>query len=150
MKLLEAKRMVAAAAVMTSVWMAGITLTARRAESQQKAPTADQVFKNIQVLKGTTVDDFMGTMGVMSAALGFDCSECHVNAGTDKVDWAADTRNKVIARKMVTMMQPSIKTTSPAARWSPAGAAITAAIARPPPPPGNRVRTRLDRNGRHL
>ena len=105
MKLLEAKRMVAAAAVMTSVWMAGITLTARRAESQQKAPTADQVFKNIQVLKGTTVDDFLGTMGVMSAALGFDCSECHANAGTDKVDWAADTRNKVIARRMVTMMQ---------------------------------------------
>jgi photosynthetic reaction center cytochrome c subunit len=105
MKLLEAKRMVAAAAVMTSVWIAGIALTARRAESQQKAPTSDQVFKNIQVLKGTTMDDFLGTMGVMSAALGFDCSECHANAGTDKVDWAADTRNKVIARKMVTMMQ---------------------------------------------
>jgi hypothetical protein len=90
---------------MAAIWMAGITLTARRAQSQQKAQTSDQVFKNIQVLKGTTVDDFMGTMGVMSAALGFDCSECHLNAGTDKVDWAADTRNKVIARRMVTMMQ---------------------------------------------
>src|SRR5580704_17897835 len=105
MKLREAKRMVAAAAVMASVWIAGITLTARRAESQQKAPTSDQVFKNIQVLKGTSVDDFLGTMGVMSAALGFDCSECHLNAGTDQVDWAADTQKKVIARKMVSMMQ---------------------------------------------
>jgi Photosynthetic reaction centre cytochrome C subunit len=46
----------------------------------------------------------MGTMGVMSAALGFDCSECHANAGTDKVDWAADTQKKVVARRMVTMM----------------------------------------------
>lgn len=105
MRLREAKQIVAAAAVMAAIWMAGITLTARRAQSQQKAQTSDQVFKNIQVLKGTTVDDFMGTMGVMSAALGFDCSECHLNAGTDKVDWAADTRNKVIARRMVTMMQ---------------------------------------------
>jgi photosynthetic reaction center cytochrome c subunit len=105
MRLLDAKRIVAAAAVMASVWLAGIALTAPRAQSQPKAQTSDQVFKNIQVLKGTTVDDFMGTMGVMSAALGFDCSECHLNAGTDKVDWAADTHNKVVARRMVTMMQ---------------------------------------------
>ena len=117
---------------MAAIWMAGITLTARRAQSQQKAQTSDQVFKNIQVLKGTTVDDFMGTMGVMSAALGFDCSECHLNAGTDKVDWAADTRNKVIARRMVTMMQTINKENFPAARWSPAGAVITDAIVRRP------------------
>ena len=31
------------------------------------------VFKNIQVLKGLPVDDFMDTMGIMSAALGWDC-----------------------------------------------------------------------------
>jgi photosynthetic reaction center cytochrome c subunit len=105
MRLLETKRVIPAIAAMAAVWIAGITLTAPRAASQQKAPTSDQVFKNIQVLKGTTVDDFLGTMGVMSAALGFDCSECHANAGTDKVDWAADTHNKVVARKMVTMMQ---------------------------------------------
>jgi photosynthetic reaction center cytochrome c subunit len=59
----------------------------------------------VQVLKGIPLDDFMGTMGVMSAALGFDCSECHAGAGTDKVDWAADTPKKVMARKMVTMVQ---------------------------------------------
>ena len=43
-----------------------------------KPHTAEQEFKNVQVLKGITVDDFLGTMGIMSAALGFDCSECHV------------------------------------------------------------------------
>ena len=37
---------------------------------------AEQAFKNIQALKGISVDDFMGTMGIMSAALGFDCAEC--------------------------------------------------------------------------
>jgi hypothetical protein len=65
---------------------------------------ADQVFKNIQVLKGISVDDFMETMGIMTAALQFDCSDCHANAGTDKVDWAADTPRKRTARRMVTMV----------------------------------------------
>ena len=69
-----------------------------------KAQKSEEAFKNVQVLKGIPVDDFVGTMGVMSAALGFDCSECHTNAGTDKVDWAADTPRKVTARKMVTMV----------------------------------------------
>jgi photosynthetic reaction center cytochrome c subunit len=65
---------------------------------------AEQVFKNVQALKGISASDFMGTMGVMSASLGFDCSECHNAAGTDKVDWAADTPRKVIARRMVNMV----------------------------------------------
>jgi hypothetical protein len=69
-----------------------------------KPPTSEQTFKNIQALKGIPVDDFMGTMGVMSAALGFDCSDCHNMAGTEKVNWAADTTRKVISRKMVAMM----------------------------------------------
>ena len=41
------------------------------------------------MLKGLTTDDFLGAMGVMSAAVGFDCSDCHNNAGTNKVNWAA-------------------------------------------------------------
>src|SRR5947199_6555278 len=65
---------------------------------------AEQAFKNIQALKGISVDDFMGTMGIMSGSLGFDCSECHDSAGTDKVDWAADTPRKVTARRMVNMV----------------------------------------------
>jgi photosynthetic reaction center cytochrome c subunit len=68
------------------------------------AQTSDQVFKNVQVLKGIPVDDFMGTMGLMSAAIGYDCSECHIGAGTEKVNWAADNGKKVIARRMVTMV----------------------------------------------
>jgi photosynthetic reaction center cytochrome c subunit len=65
---------------------------------------AEQAFKNVQALKGISVDDFMGTMGVMCASLGFDCSDCHDAAGTDHVDWAADTPRKVTARKMVNMV----------------------------------------------
>ena len=40
----------------------------------------------------------MDTMGIMSAALGFDCSECHTGAGTDTVKWEADTPKKRTAR----------------------------------------------------
>jgi len=65
---------------------------------------SDQAFKNVQVLKGIPLDDFMGTMGVMTGSLAFDCSDCHIGAGTDTVNWAADTQRKVIARRMVTMV----------------------------------------------
>ncbi len=67
-------------------------------------PMAEQVFKNVRALKGLSVDDFMETMGLISAALSFDCSDCHYNAGTPKVDWAADTPRKVVARTMINMV----------------------------------------------
>ena len=71
-----------------------------------KGQAAGEVFKNVttSTLKGITVDDFMGSMGVMSAALGFDCADCHTGAGTDKVNWEADTARKRTARKMVEMV----------------------------------------------
>jgi len=44
---------------------------------QEKPLMAEDVFKNIQVLRGLTVDQFMGTMGFIAAALSMNCSECH-------------------------------------------------------------------------
>ncbi|HTB16409.1 MAG TPA: photosynthetic reaction center cytochrome c subunit family protein [Bryobacteraceae bacterium] len=82
----------------------GVAAVAGFSGSQEKPQTADQVFKNVQVLKGIPVDDFMDTMGLMSASVGYDCSECHIGAGTDKVNWAADNGPKIIARRMVTMV----------------------------------------------
>ena len=40
-----------------------------------KTQTAGEAFKNVttSTLKGLTVSDFLGAMGVMSAALGYDC-----------------------------------------------------------------------------
>jgi hypothetical protein len=74
------------------------------ASASAQPKTSDQAFKNVRVLKGIPLDDFMGTMGVMTGSLAFDCSDCHTGAGTDQVDWAYDTPRKVIARKMVTMV----------------------------------------------
>src|SRR5207244_556345 len=82
----------------------GLAFAGAQAPSQEKPLMADQVFKNIQALKGIPVDDFMETMGLMAAALQFDCSDCHVGAGTDKVAWAADTPRKRMARNMVNMV----------------------------------------------
>jgi hypothetical protein len=82
----------------------GIGLAGAQTASQEKPLLAEQAFKNIQVFKGLPVDDFMETMGIMAASLDFDCSDCHVGAGTDQVNWAADTSRKQMARLMVTMV----------------------------------------------
>src|SRR5205809_1335139 len=92
------------------VGLIGAGLAAAQSASQDKPLLSDQVFKNVQVLKGIPVDDFLGTMGIMAAALQFDCSDCHVGAGTDKVDWAADTPRKRMARTMVNMVATINKT----------------------------------------
>ena len=90
--------------IFTSTAAAILGCAAVQLAAQDRPPLSEQVFKNLQVLKGIPVDDFLGTMGVMSAALQFDCSDCHVGAGTDTVDWAADTPRKRTARRMVTMV----------------------------------------------
>src|SRR5580765_1663257 len=84
-----------AAAGLTFASAMGISLAA-----QDRPQMAETVFKNIQVLKGIPVDDFLNTMGIMCAALSFDCSECHTDAGTDRVKWEADTPRKQMARRM--------------------------------------------------
>jgi hypothetical protein len=70
----------------------------------QATQTSDQAFKNVQLLKGIPVDEFMGTMGLFSAALGMCCLECHVE------DWAADTPRKRTARRMIQMTDTLNKT----------------------------------------
>ncbi len=104
-------RLIVSVAAPIAVWLLSIPLAAPQAAPQQKAQMSDVVFKNIQVLKGIPVDDFLGTMGIMSASVGFDCSaECHNGAGTDKVNWAADDNaKKLVARRMVTMVTKIIK-----------------------------------------
>jgi hypothetical protein len=92
-------------AVLTVLTWYGSAQAAPQSTSAQRTSLAsDKVFKNVRALKGIPVDDFMGTMGIMCAALGFDCSDCHVGAGTEKVDWAADNPKKIMARSMVLMV----------------------------------------------
>jgi hypothetical protein len=71
----------------------------------QKAPLAEDVFKNVQVLKGLPADEFMNTMGIFSAALGMSCEDCHASNDSKWENYALDTSpRKVTARKMVQMV----------------------------------------------
>ena len=101
---LWSRRGILAASGITAVALLVVGLAVAQTASQEKPLLAEQAFKNVQVLKGIPVDDFMETMGVMAASLDFDCSDCHVGAGTDQVDWAADTPRKVMARIMINMV----------------------------------------------
>jgi photosynthetic reaction center cytochrome c subunit len=62
--------------------------------------TAEQQFKNIQILKGIPADQLIPSMQFISASLGVDCEYCHVEHQMDK----DDKKTKVAARKMMTMM----------------------------------------------
>jgi photosynthetic reaction center cytochrome c subunit len=99
--------LILAISVVASLWLARVAW-AQDAKGTNapgtKPKMSDEAFTNVKALKGIPLDDFMGTMGVMTSSLGFDCSECHVAAGTQNVDWAADTQRKVMARKMITMV----------------------------------------------
>jgi len=75
------------------------------AGAAQKPQMSQDVFKNIQVLRGIPVSEFMGTMGFFSAALSMNCTDCHVTESAG--DWnryADDTPLKQTARRMVVMM----------------------------------------------
>ena len=104
---LGSRQAMTAAVAMTLVTSSGAArrALARGEQAAAKNPAmVDDVFKNVQALKGIGVDDFMLTMGIMSAAVGSDCVGCHPSAGTDHVDWALDTPRKRTARRMVQMV----------------------------------------------
>lgn len=72
--------------------------------SEQKS---GEFFKNVttSTLKELTPSDFLGAMGVMTAALGYDCSDCHPGAGTDQMNWMTNSNpRKRTARRMVEMV----------------------------------------------
>ena len=61
--------------------------------------TAEQVYKNIVQLKGTPADQLVPSMQFITAALGVECSTCHVDGKPE----ADDKRTKVTARQMMAM-----------------------------------------------
>jgi len=61
---------------------------------------AEEVFKNIQVLKGVPADQLFPAMQFITASLGVQCEHCHVEREFQKDDKQA----KKIARNMMQMM----------------------------------------------
>ncbi|MCU1277855.1 MAG: hypothetical protein JWM53_1401, partial [bacterium] len=85
------------------LFVAAVAAVAAAAEIK----TAEQQFKNIQVLKGMPASQLNATMDVMSGALGVECNHCHVMGGPGQAPAMEkdDKGAKRTARKMVTMMQ---------------------------------------------
>src|SRR5689334_20928418 len=74
-------------------------VTARgQARPEAKPQMAEEVFKNIQVLKGITVNEFMETMGFFSASTLLNCADCHTKESSgDWSKYADDTELKQTA-----------------------------------------------------
>ena len=91
--------------IRTVVALLAAALLGAQTGTSDKPPMAEKVFKNIQVLKGIPVDQFMGTMGFISASLGMTCSDCHVaESGGSWEKYADDTALKQTTRKMLVMV----------------------------------------------
>ena len=79
---------------------AAVTFAAQVAGAQvPEVKTAEQVYKNIQQLKGTPADQLSAAMQFISASLGVECEACHVPGKFD----ADDKSNKKTAREMMAM-----------------------------------------------
>ncbi len=90
-----------------SLWLTALTLAVHgQTASPAAGKKAGEAFKNVttSTLKELSVDDFVASMGLISANLGLDCADCHPNAGTDKADFVIDTPRKTTTRRMVEMV----------------------------------------------
>jgi len=80
-------------------------------QTAQKPLMADEVFKNVQILKGIPVNQFMDTMGFFAASLGLNCVYCHVSESLENWDrFADDVPRKRMARSMILMVNDINKT----------------------------------------
>lgn len=84
-------------------WSAGFLGAPTLGDAQSGMPPvkpAEQVFKNIQILKGVPSNQIIPTMQFISASLGVECEFCHVEGAFDR----DDKKEKQTARKMMEMM----------------------------------------------
>lgn len=83
-------------------FLAASSASAQRAAGpspEDSANPAEQVFKNIQVLKGTPAYEVVPSMQFIGNALGVECEFCHVRGAFDK----DDKKPKQTARQMILM-----------------------------------------------
>src|SRR5260370_24605704 len=64
---------------------------------------AEDVYKNIQVLRGIPENQFLSTMGFFSASIGESCEFCHDDESSC-AGYAKDNEHKQTARKKMLMM----------------------------------------------
>ena len=100
-----------------AVWVLNIASAAGQT-APAKQLMSEQAFKNVTVLKGIPVDEFMDTMGFIAASTNYNCTDCHVEPKVEG-DWsvyAEETPRKATARRMILMVQSINKTNFGGAR----------------------------------
>lgn len=96
----------AAFSATTVILFLSVALASGQAGPPQRQPMSEDVFKNIQVLKGVPVDQFLGSMGFISNALAVNCTYCHLGEGGGGwAEYAKDNDKKQTARRMILMMK---------------------------------------------
>jgi photosynthetic reaction center cytochrome c subunit len=110
MKLGSRRTIICLAATMAICLLNGLVVEGQTRPGSQatdaKPPMSEQVFKNVQVLRGIPVDEFMATMGFIAASLSLNCLDCHTeDSGRDPAKYADDTPIKQTARKMLLMVK---------------------------------------------
>jgi len=114
---LESRLLAPRAMATVALWL----LSMAPADGQAAPPKqlmSEQAFKNVTVLKGIPVDEFMDTMGFISASTNYNCIDCHVEPKVEG-DWsvyAEETPRKATARRMILMVQDINKTNFAGAR----------------------------------
>lgn len=77
----------------------------QNARPEQNPQMAEDVLRNVQVLRGIPVDEFMDTMGMFAAALSYNCTTCHVREiGSSFEAFGEPTPMIQMARRMIVMM----------------------------------------------
>ena len=72
----------------------------QQSSAGESGKTAEQVYKNIQILKGVPAGQVIPAMQFITASLGVECSYCHVEDHFEK----DDKKPKQVARDMMRMM----------------------------------------------
>src|SRR6185503_14671904 len=91
--------------MLVSVSVSGQARPAAQAAGAQRPQMSEEAFKNVTVLRGIPVREFMNTMGFFSASLALNCTDCHGGASaSDWANYATDTPLKNRARQMIRMV----------------------------------------------
>src|SRR5688572_13701653 len=98
------------------LWLAGLLIvcalgtTVARGQAGAPAPAgqkplmSEQAFKNVRLLRGIPVKEFMETMGFFAASLSLNCSDCHSQASASSwANYADDTPLKQATLRMIVM-----------------------------------------------
>lgn len=98
------KRTIVHLSLSVIVLLAACSVLVQRASGQSPQDStnpAEQVFKNIQVFKGTPANQIIPAMQFISNSLGVECTFCHVQGAFEK----DDKKTKLTARTMIEMQR---------------------------------------------